>query len=134
METQLLQDRVRLNLELLYQQRTEHLQLITLDDILTRAPHNLWSTEEPSAPDLVARLLEEYLASFEGWWTTLLQDTDFCLQAIQLQEQITTPRYAYHAQWASTHNRLVLDFINRYCRPDFAIDWAKLLRFNSSAN
>ncbi len=134
MEIDLLRDHVRQNLELFYQQRLERLQTLTLEEILATAPQNFWSTDETNAPDLVARLIEAYLTSFEHWWHTLLQDKNFCLLAHYLRPGITTPRYEYQDHLAFAHNRLTLDFINCFCRSDYTIDWAKLLRFNSGAD
>lgn len=134
METHLLQERVRQSLILFYQQRAERLMALKLEDVLTIRSEHLWLSEETSVPSLLARLIEAYLTSFEQWWNTLLQNREFCLQANRLRHQITTPRYSYQDQLAYAHNRLVLDFVNHYCRPDYAIDWEKLLRYNSGAD
>ena len=133
MEAKLLQNRVRKNLELFYQQRAERLKLLKLDETLSKSSRSLWSTEGESAPEVVQRLIEEYLASFEKWWNTLIQDADFCLEAIRLRQQITTLRYAYEEELANAQNRITLAFINRFCTLDYAIDWERLLRFNSGA-
>ena len=133
MEAKLLQNRVRKNLELFYQQRAERLKLLKLDETLSKSSRSLWSTEGESAPEVVRRLIETYLASFEKWWNTLIQDADFCLEAIRLRQQITTLRYAYEEELANAQNRITLAFINRFCTLDYAIDWERLLRFNSGA-
>lgn len=133
METKLLRDRVRKNLEIFYRQRAERLKLLRLDDVLSKTSRSLWSTESESAPEVVQRLIEEYLSSFEKWWNALIQDADLCLEAIRLRRQITTPRYAYEEELANAQNRITLAFINRYCTLDYAIDWERLFRFNSGA-
>ena len=131
MEAKLLQNRVRKNLELFYQQRAKRLAPLQLDETLSKSSRSLWSTEGESAPEVVQRLIEEYLASFEKWWNTLIQDADFCLEAIRLRQQITAPRYAYEEELANAQNRITLAFINRFCTLDYAIDWERLLHFNS---
>ena len=118
MEARLLQNRVRKNLELFYQQRTERLKPLKLDDVLSKTSRSLWSTESESAPEVVQRLIEEYLSSFEKWWNALIQDADLCLEAIRLRRQITTPRYAYEEELANAQNRITLAFINRFCALD----------------
>ena len=131
METKLLQNRVRKNLELFYQQRAERLKPLELGGMLSKTSRAYWSTESESAPKVVQRLIEEHLTSFENWWNVLIQDADFCLEAIRLRGQITASRYAYEDELANAQNRITLAFINEYCRPDYSIDWSKLLRFNS---
>ncbi len=131
MEAKLLQNRVRKNLELFYQQRAERLKPLKLEDVLAKTSHSFWSKETESAPDVVQRLIEEYLASFEKWWSALIQDADFGLEALRIRRQITTPRFSYEEEFAWAQNRITLAFINRYCTLDYAIDWSKLLRFNS---
>ena len=133
MEAKLLQDRVRKNLELFYQQRAKRLKPLKLEDVLAKTSLSFWSTETESAPDVVQRLIEDYLASFEKWWSALIQDADFGLEALRIQRQITTPRFSYEEEFAWAQNRITLAFINRYCTLGYAIDWSKLLRFNSGA-
>ncbi len=130
METKLLQNRVRKNLELFYQQRAERLKPLKLDDVLSKTSRSLWSTESESAPEVAQRLIEEYLSSFEKWWNALIQDADLCLEAIRLRPQITTPRYAYEEELANAQNRITLAFINRFCTLDYAIDWERLFHFS----
>lgn len=134
MKLELVPEHVHLHLEIFYTQRAERLKFLTLDTVLANAPHNFWAIQDTDAPRIVAHLVEEYLVSFEQWWSRLIQDANFCLRAIQLRAQLTTSLYAYQNQLAHAQNRLTLDFINRYCRADYAIDWAKLLHFNSGAS
>jgi hypothetical protein len=134
MEAKLLKNRVRKNLEIFYQQRTERLKPLTLDAVLSRTSHTFWTTESVHVPEIVARLIEDYLLSFEKWWNSLIQEADFCLEAITLRSQITTQRYAYDEELAKTRTRLFVTFINRYCTLDYTIDWSKLLRLNSGKN
>ncbi len=131
METKLLKTRARKNLELFYQQRTERLKPLKLEDVLAKTSRSFWATGSESAPDLVRRLIEEYLASFEKWWSAMIQDADFGLEALSIQCQITTPRFSYEEEFAWAQNRITLAFINRYCTLDYAIDWERLFRFNS---
>jgi hypothetical protein len=131
MEAKLLKNRVRKNLGLFYQQRAERLKPLKLDDVLSKTSRSLWSTESESAPDVVQRLIEEYLSSFEKWWSALIQDADFALEALRIRRRITTPRFSYEEEFAWAHNRITLAFINRYCTLDYGIDWETLLRINS---
>ncbi|MDE3090583.1 MAG: hypothetical protein KGJ80_14480 [Chloroflexota bacterium] len=134
MEAKLLQTRARKNLELFYQQRAERLKPLKLEDVLSKTSRSLWSAEGKSAPEVVQRLIEEYLGSFEKWWNALIEDADLCLAAINVRQQITTPRYAYEEELANAQNRITLAFVKRYCTLDYGIDWEKLFRFNSGAD
>jgi hypothetical protein len=129
-----LKNRVRKNLELFYRQRAERLHTLSLDDVLSRVSHPFWTTENGHAPEIVARLIEEYLTGFEKWWNVLIHDKDFCLEVIRLRARIDKPQFAYERELAKARTRLTLAFINRYCALDYAIDWEKLLRFNSGAS
>lgn len=41
---------------------------------------------------------------------------------------------AFEAEYAKTVNRFTAQFLRDFCRPDGAIDWEKLVAFNSSAD
>lgn len=118
------------NLESYYYQRTSRLRNLTLTDILLHNSFALWSPVSTSAPEIVARLIEHYLASFETEWQRQIQNRDFCSDAILAREHVDV-RLDYEPEFARAHNRLTLAFINQFCKPDGAIDWEKLLRFNS---
>ena len=114
-----------------YQQRAERLRALKLRDIVTATPHAFWSPLPESAPRIVARLIEHYLLSFESEWQQQVQDSNFCLRAIRAKKR-ADGQSDYDEELAHAHNRLTLAFINEYCKPDYSIDWSKLLRFNSS--
>jgi hypothetical protein len=114
-----------------YQQRTERLRTLKLRDMVVATPRAFWSPLPESAPEIVARLIEQYLASFEAEWQQRIQDTDFCLHAIRANQH-ADGQSDYDEELAHAHNRLTLAFINEYCKPDYSIDWSKLLPFNSS--
>ena len=113
-----------------YQQRTERLRTLKLRDIVVTTPRAFWSPLPESAPKIVARLIEHYLLSFESEWQQQVQDSNFCLHAIRAKKHVDR-QSDYDEELAHAHNRLTLAFINEYCKPDYSIDWSKLLRFNS---
>lgn len=120
---------VREKLETYYQQRAKRLESLTLDDILSDVAGVFWSPRSASAPEVVARLIERHLVSFEARWQGEIQDTDFCLAAIRSRNQVDE-RFDYEMELADAHNRLTLAFINKFCKPDYSIDWSKPLRFS----
>lgn len=122
---------VRQVVEEFYQLRAERLKPLGLDDVLSDTSGSYWSPESESAPMVVKRLIEKYLASFETRWSALIEDTNFCLEAIRLRDQVTGPRYVYKEEMANAQNRITLAFINRYCTLDYGIDWSRFRRFNS---
>lgn len=130
MEANISENTVRRKLELYCQQRAERLRTIRLSDIMPNATRALNPLSTESAPEIVARLIEHYLASFEDWWKDATQDADFFLPAIRVKSDFDQ-RYDYETRLAHAHNRLTLRFIDEYCKPDYSIDWEKLVRFNS---
>ncbi len=129
MESNILET-VRQRLELYRQQRAERLRTLQLSDIISIAPRALNPLNTESAPEIVTRLIEYYLASFEDWWKDATQDADFFLSAIRIKSDFDQ-RYDYETQLVHAHNRLILQFIDDYCKPDYSIDWEKLVEFNS---
>ena len=115
-----------------YQQRAERLHALKLDDITADVPNGLWSPESESADQVVARLIEKYLARFEDWWQDALEDADFCLAALCFKRHAKNPqRFRYETELGAAHGRLTLAFINYYCTADYAIDWRKIIVFNT---
>lgn len=72
----------------------------------------------------------------QDFWTWLTGDTDFYVKIIRYMG--TKPdEYAqeFETAYNKAENRLVRAFTTEYCREDGAIDWDKLVQFNSgSAN
>ncbi len=121
---------VREKLESYYQQRADRLRSLELEDVLPHDSVVFWSPNSASAPDIVARLIEHHLAFFETEWREEIQDADFCLKAIRSRNQIDE-QLDYETELADAHNRLTLTFINRFCKPNYSIEWEKLLHSSS---
>ncbi len=130
MKTKIPEKTVRQMVKKFYQQRAERLKALELNDIVMTTLHAFWQPSPASAPDIVARLIEHHLASFEDEWQQSLQDADFCLEAIRLNQKVNE-QFDYQDQLNYALNRLSLAFINAFCKSDYSIDWSKLLHFNS---
>lgn len=133
MKTKIPEKTVRQMVKKVYQQRAERLKTLKLNDIVMTTPRVFWTSRSESAPDIVARLIEYHLASFEDEWQQALQGADFCLYAIRLDQEVDE-RSDYQEQLDYALNRLSLAFINTFCKSDYSIDWSKLLHFNSGKN
>lgn len=118
------------NLAPYYHQRVEQLQVLKLVDILVTDGRLFWSPVSQSAPALVTRLIEQHLALSEMEWQAKMQDSEFCLGAIQARTQ-SEEFFDYDTELAHAHNRLTREFTTDFCQADGSIDWTKLLRFNS---
>lgn len=111
-----------------YRQRARRLKTLKLDDVLPRDAFTFWSPEPESAPQVVSRLLEEYLTQFEDWWNVLLGDSESCAQIIQLRTESVPSKFLYKRELAKAHNRITREFLNQFSTTEDAIDWTALLR------
>jgi len=128
-----MQTRIQQNLASYYHQRITQLQTLKLAEILATDGRAFWSPLSSSAPDLVARLIENRLVLFESQWQVRIQDADICLAVIQMRDQ-AEEFFDYETELAHAHNRLTREFIIQFCDENGSIDWAKLLHFNSRNN
>ncbi len=116
-----------------YQQRADRLRSLELDAVLPQDSVVFWSPGSGNAPEIVARLIDHHLALFEAEWRGEIQDANFCLKAIHSRDQIDE-RFDCERELAHAHNRITLAFINKFCKPDYSIDWEKLVQFNSGTD
>lgn len=74
--------------------------------------------------------------SGQEFWTELTGDRNFYLKLIRFMEQrlIEKHKQEYRTAWQMAVNRYVREFTNDFCDKDGAIDWEKLLKFNSGLN
>jgi hypothetical protein len=71
--------------------------------------------------------------SGQAFWHELTGDADFYLKMIRLMKDVPQRnRPIWKAQWDQAVNRFTLEFMKDFCRADGAIDWEKLVAFNSS--
>jgi hypothetical protein len=127
MEARLPEKAVRRTLKSYYRHRAKRLKTLKLSDIVATTPSVLWCSRLATAPDVVARLIEQHLVSFEDEWEEALQNTDFCMDAIRLDHEVCE-RFDYQEELDSALNRLSLGFIHMFCGPDYSIDWPRVLR------
>jgi len=75
-------------------------------------------------------------SSGQKFWQELTGDREFYLKLIRYMEDkvIAKHREAYKTDYQNAINRYVREFTNDFCRDDGAIDWEKLLHFNSGAD
>lgn len=73
--------------------------------------------------------------SGQEFWAELTGDPDFYLKLIRLMEQevIKKHREEYRTAWQIAINKYVREFTNDFCDKDGAIDWERLVKFNSAA-
>ena len=71
--------------------------------------------------------------SGQQFWEELTGDAEFYQKLIVLMEDavIKKHREEYRAEYQKAVNRYVREFTTDFCAEDGAIDWSKLLRFNS---
>jgi hypothetical protein len=71
--------------------------------------------------------------SGQEFWTELTGDKDFYQKLIRLMREdlITRHREEYRTAWQQAVNRYVREFTNDFCDENGAIDWERLLQFNS---
>ncbi len=113
-----------------YQQRVDKLKALKLNDVLPQDSAIFWLSSSASAPEVVMRLIEKHFASYEVEWREEIRDVNFCLKAIRSRDQIDE-RFDYERELAQAHNRITLSFINKFCKPNYSIDWEKLLHSSS---
>jgi hypothetical protein len=72
-------------------------------------------------------------SSGKQFWEEITGDPDFYLKIIQLMDDdfISQHRKDYKAEYDKAVNRYIREFTTDFCKPDGAIDWDKLLIFNS---
>lgn len=73
--------------------------------------------------------------SGQEFWAELTGDNDFYLKLIKLMEEdiIRKHKEEYRSAWQNAVNKYVREFTNDFCDKNGAIDWEKLLKFNSGA-
>ncbi len=73
--------------------------------------------------------------SGQEFWSELTGDQGFYLKLIRLMEQdiIKKHREEYRTSWQIAVNKYVREFTTEFCDKDGAIDWEKLLEFNSGS-
>ena len=78
---------------------------------------------------------EEYWKlSGQRFWELISGETDFYTRIIEpLAMRAKTRNEEFSKVYGRTINRLVAEFIERFVRPDFLIDWPALVRFNSES-
>lgn len=69
----------------------------------------------------------------QAFWRELTGEDDFYLKIIRcMKERPLAHAAEYKKAFAAAVNRFTAQFIERFCDPNGAIDWDKLLEFNSS--
>lgn len=68
----------------------------------------------------------------KDFWTELTGDEEFYIKLIRYMDKLPE-KYVedFDASYQKAANRLVKEFANEFCLEDGAIDWEKLVRFNS---
>lgn len=71
--------------------------------------------------------------SGQEFWTEITGDNDFYIKLIKFMREdiIVKHREEYQKAWKQAINRYVRDFTNEFCNKKGAINWGKLLQFNS---
>jgi hypothetical protein len=74
--------------------------------------------------------------SGQRFWHELTGDPDFYQKLIGMMEDqvIEKHREEYKRRWDHALNRYVREFLNEFCDQGGAIDWEKLVRFNSGSD
>jgi hypothetical protein len=68
----------------------------------------------------------------QAFWEELTGDPDFYLRIIAaMQAKPAEHKRAFHEEWNKAVNRFLREFTADFCHPDGAIDWERLLRYNS---
>ena len=78
---------------------------------------------------------EEYWKlSGQRFWELISDETDFYTRIIEpLAMRAKTRNEEFSKVYGRTINRLLVEFIERFVRPDFHIDWPALVKFNSES-
>jgi len=71
----------------------------------------------------------------QAFWEELTGDPDFYLKLVRLMETkvIDEHRQDYDIAWNNAVNKYVREFTNHFCSESGAVDWEKLIRFNSGS-
>ena len=68
----------------------------------------------------------------QAFWEELTGESDFYLKIIAaMKTKPAEHKLLFQEEWGKALNRFIREFTNDYCRPDGAIDWDKLLTYNS---
>jgi hypothetical protein len=69
----------------------------------------------------------------QAFWEEITGDSDFYMKLIRLMKQNVIDKHKdeYKNALDRAMNRYLQEFTSDFCRPDGAIDWEKLLEFNS---
>ena len=71
----------------------------------------------------------------QAFWEELTGDPEFYLRIIAaMQAKPAEHKRAFREEWGKAINRFLREFTVDFCRPDGAIDWDRLLRYNSGAS
>jgi len=114
-------------LDSFFQSRIRALETLSLQDILKcQTPFLLraCATDTGSATDIVADLMEDYLASH-------------CptppLNITQQKGIFSSSSKSQYETWlANTENKLIREFLTEFLLPSGLVDWAKLVQFTST--
>jgi hypothetical protein len=74
--------------------------------------------------------------SGQAFWQELTGDPDFYLKLVRLMETkvVSKHRAEYERAWNNAVNRYVREFTNDFCDGSGAVEWEKLVKFNSGSN
>lgn len=65
-------------------------------------------------------------------WEEITGDADFYLKIIRLMKDKPQQHLpAYKTAYSAAVNRFTAEFVAEFCKPDYTIDWDKLVHFNS---
>lgn len=72
-------------------------------------------------------------SSGQAFWEELTGDAGFCKKIINLMRDdvIAKHREEYIAAWDKAFNKYIREFTTDFCDEEGAIDWGKLVEFNS---
>ena len=71
----------------------------------------------------------------QAFWEELTGDPEFYLRIIAaMQAKPAEHKRAFREEWGKAINRFLREFTVDFCRPDGAIDWDRLLRYNSGVS
>jgi hypothetical protein len=72
------------------------------------------------------------IVSGKAFWEELTGDPDFYLKLVRLmQDYPEQQKQHYQQEWAKAVNRFTRDLLNEFADSSGALDWEKILRFNS---
>lgn len=73
------------------------------------------------------------IVSGQAFWEELTGDPDFYLKIVRLmKDHPEQQRKVYLEEWAKAVNRFTRELLNEFAGEDGALDWEKIVRFNSS--